>query len=202
MTDDNTTSRRDFIKGVATGVIGGGLAGMGLYSYTNSAYSRLPKAARAQTEFGVVRSDQGYGHLDQARFNNAHLMEDIMKAGGLLVDQYTIGWGPFGNGKGAGKSSYEEGISSIRKMLRATLRQPGPSKTSSPCTPKIRAVSRPTVEVEDMDGSKHKYLWLVLHLDGSKLQARRHRPDAQIGRNRSTDLTLLSTSTTSLACPR
>ena len=103
MTDDITTSRRDFVKGVASGVVGGTLAGMGFYSYTGSAYSRLPKVARGQMDFGVVRSVKSTVISETSWFNNAHLMEDIMKAGGLLVDQYTIGWAPFANGKGAGK---------------------------------------------------------------------------------------------------
>lgn len=171
MTDDNTTSRRDFIKGVATGVIGGGLAGMGLYSYTNSAYSRLPKAARAQTEFGVVRSVKATVISETSWFNNAHLMEDIMKAGGLLVDQYTIGWGPFGNGKGAGKSSYEEGISSIRKMLPGDLEAAWAIQNKLALHPENPGGFSTLIEVEDMDGSKHKYLldtgWSYTWMDQS-----------------------------------
>ena len=117
MTDDTTTSRRDFVKGVATGAIGGALAGMGLYSYTDSAYDRLAKVTHQQQDFGAVRSVKVTAISETSWFNNAHLMQNIRAAGGLLVDQYTIGWGPFGNGKGVGKGSYEEGIASIKKML-------------------------------------------------------------------------------------
>ena len=35
MTDDFNTSRRDFVKGAATGAIGGTLAAMGIYSYSS-----------------------------------------------------------------------------------------------------------------------------------------------------------------------
>ena len=171
MTDDITTPRRDFIKGVATGVIGGTLAGMGIYSYTGSAYSRLPKVAREQTEFGVVRSVKATVISETSWFNNAHLMEDIMKAGGLLVDQYTIGWGPFGNGKGAGKSSYEEGISSIKKMLPHDLEAAWAIQNKLALHPENPGGFSTLIEVEDMDGSKHKYLldtgWSYAWMDQS-----------------------------------
>lgn len=171
MTDDITTPRRDFIKGVATGVIGGALAGMGLYSYTNSAYSRLPKAARAQTDFGVVRSVKVTVISETSWFNNAHLMEDMQKAGGLLVDQYTIGWGPFGNGKGPGKGSYEEGISSIKKMLPGDLEAAWAIQNKLSLHPDNPGGFSTLIEVEDMDGSKHKYLldtgWSYAWMDQS-----------------------------------
>jgi 7,8-dihydropterin-6-yl-methyl-4-(beta-D-ribofuranosyl)aminobenzene 5'-phosphate synthase len=171
MTDDITNSRRDFIKGVASGAIGGTLAGMGLYSYTDSAYSRLPKASRAQMDFGAVRSVKATAISETSWFNNTHLMEDIKKAGGLLVDQYTIGWGPFGNGKGAGKGNYDEGIANIKKMLPGDLEAAWAIQNKNSLHPDNPGGYSTLIEVEDMDGSKHKYLldtgWSYTWMDQS-----------------------------------
>lgn len=171
MTEDITTSRRDFVKGVATGAIGGTLAGMGLYSYTGSAYDRLPKVARNQQDFGAVRSVKVLNISETSWFNNAHLMEDIKKAGGLLVDHYTIGWAPFGNGKGPGKSSYEEGISSIKKMLPGDLEEAWALQAKQSLHPNNPGGFSTLIEVEDLDGSKHKYLldtgWSYTWMDQS-----------------------------------
>jgi 7,8-dihydropterin-6-yl-methyl-4-(beta-D-ribofuranosyl)aminobenzene 5'-phosphate synthase len=159
MTDDITTSRRNFVKGVATGAIGGALAGMGLYSYTGSAYDRLPKVARQQQEFGAVRSVKVTAISETSWFNNAHLMEDIKKAGGLLVNQYTIGWGPFGNGKGVGKGTYEEGIANIKKMLPGDLEEAWAVQEKMSLHPDNPGGFSTLLEVEELDGSKHKYLF-------------------------------------------
>lgn len=158
MDDKITASRRDFVKGAATGAIGGLLGGMGLYSYTKNAYDRLPKVAREQQEFGAVRSVKVTAISETSWFNNAHLMEDIQKSGGLLVDQYTIGWGPFGNGKGPGKSSYAEGIAPIKAMLPNDLEAAWAIQTKQALHPENPGGFSSLIEVEDLDGSKHKYL--------------------------------------------
>jgi 7,8-dihydropterin-6-yl-methyl-4-(beta-D-ribofuranosyl)aminobenzene 5'-phosphate synthase len=158
MDDKITASRRDFVKGAATGAVGGLLGGMGLYSYTKNAYDRLPKVAREQQEFGAVRSVKVTAISETSWFNNAHLMEDIQKSGGLLVDQYTIGWGPFGNGKGPGKSSYAEGIAPIKAMLPNDLEAAWEIQTKKALHPENPGGFSSLLEVEDLDGSKHKYL--------------------------------------------
>ncbi len=158
MTDDNTISRRDFLKGVATGVVGGTLAGMGLYSYTDSAYSRLKNVTRNQQDFGAVRSVKVTTVSETSWFSNAHLMEDIKKAGGLLVDHYTIGWGPFGNGKGVGKGSYDEGIANIKKLIPHDLEEAWAIQEKKSIHPENAGGFATLLEVEDLDGSKHKYL--------------------------------------------
>jgi len=158
MTEDNTTSRRDFVKGAATGAIAGAFAGMGLYSYTGSAYDRLPKVARAKQDFGAVRSVKVINVSETSWFNNAHLMEDIRTSGGLLVDQYTIGWGPFGNGKGPGKSSYDEGIAPIKKMIPNDLEAAWAIQKKTALHPDNPGGYACIIEVEDLDGSKHRYL--------------------------------------------
>ena len=171
MMDDTTSSRRNFVKGVATGVIGGSLAGMGIYSYSGSAYSRLSKVVREQQEFGAVRSVKVTAISETSWFNNAHIMEDIKKSGGLLVDQYTIGWGPFGNGKGAGKGSYEEGIAKIKKMIPHDLEAAWALQEKSSLHSDNPGGFSTLIEVEDLDGSKHKYLldtgWSYTWMDQS-----------------------------------
>ncbi|SBW12202.1 Metallo-beta-lactamase family protein [uncultured Alphaproteobacteria bacterium] len=158
MTDDITTSRRDFVKGAATGAIAGTFGAMGLYSYTGSAYDRLPKVARAQQDFGAVRSVKVTSISETSWFNNAHLMEDIRTSGGLLVDQYTIGWPPFGNGKGPGKSSYADAIAPIKKMIPGDLEAAWAHQAKQSLHPDNPGGYSCLLEVEDLDGTKHKYL--------------------------------------------
>ncbi len=158
MNDQITTSRRDFVKGAATGAVGGVLAGMGLYSYSGAAYDRLPKVAREQHDFGAVRSVKVTSISETSWFNNAHLMEDIRGAGGLLVDQYTIGWPPFGNGKGVAKGSYAEGVASIAKMIPSDPVAAWAIQAKQSVHPENPGGYSCLIEVEDLDGSKHKYL--------------------------------------------
>nr|WP_321396475.1 MBL fold metallo-hydrolase [uncultured Desulfobacter sp.] len=159
MTEEkNIISRRNFLKGTVTGIIGGTLAGMGLYSYTGSAYNRLPKVNRTGEDFGAVRSVKVTAISETSWFDNQMLVGDIKKAGGLLVNQYTIGWGPFGNGKGVGKGSYEEGIARIGKMLPNDLEAAWDIQEKESLHPENPGGFATLIEVEDLDGSKHKYL--------------------------------------------
>jgi len=158
MTNENGTSRRDFVKGLATGAMGGTLAGMGLYSYSSAAYNRMPKVARSGQEFGAIRSLKVTSISETSWFNNAHLVGDIKAAGGLLVNQYTIGWPPFGNGKGIAKTNYEEGIAPIKKMLPNDLEAAWAQQTKNSIHPENPGGYSCLLEVEDLDGSKHKYL--------------------------------------------
>ncbi|MDJ0932877.1 twin-arginine translocation signal domain-containing protein [Breoghania sp.] len=123
MTEQQTPNRRDFVKGAATGAIGGALLSMGVYSYSPTAYSRMPKVACKQADFSACRSVKVTSISETRWFNNAHLVGDIHAAGGLLVDQYSINWPPFGNGKGVAQGSYEDGINSIRKMIPGDLEE-------------------------------------------------------------------------------
>lgn len=158
MSDKPLASRRDFVMGAATGVLGGALAGMGLYSYTPMAYDRMPKPQRTGTEFGAVRSVKITNISETSWFNNAHLVGDLKDAGGLLVDQYTIGWAPFGNGKGPAKSSYDDGIAPIKAMLPNDLEAAWALQTKRSIHPENPGGFSTLIEVEDLDGSKHKYL--------------------------------------------
>ncbi len=123
MTNEKNISRRNFVKGAATGVCVGALASMGVYSYTSSAYNRLPKMERKMESFGTCRSVKITNISETSWFNNAHLIGDIHEAGGLLVNQYTLNWAPFANGKGSAQGSYESGIGSIRNMLPNDLEE-------------------------------------------------------------------------------
>ena len=158
MSNDNKITRRNFVKGAATGVCVGTLASMGLYSYTPWAYDRLPKVERKQMEFGACRSVKVTNVSETSWFNNAHLVGDIHEAGGLLVNQYTINWPPFGNGKGVAKGSYEEGIAGIKDMLPNDLEAAWAKQTKLSLHPENPGGYSCIIEVEDLDGSVHKYL--------------------------------------------
>ena len=54
--DKGKFSRRDFFKGAAAGVLGGGLLGMGVYSYSPWRKSYFPEVKRKMADIGVCKS--------------------------------------------------------------------------------------------------------------------------------------------------
>jgi hypothetical protein len=50
-------------------------------------------------------------------------MGDIKGAGGLLVNQYSYNWPPFGDGTGLDKGTYESGVAKIRQCLPNNLEE-------------------------------------------------------------------------------
>ncbi|GAB6178368.1 MBL fold metallo-hydrolase [Desulfobaculum senezii] len=156
--NENGVNRRDFMKGAATGLCVGAFAGMGLYSYTPSAYDRMPDPKRKMQDFGECRSVRVTNISETSWFNNAHLIGDIHKAGGLLVNQYTLNWPPFGNGKGSAKGSYKEGIDSIKHLLPHDLEKAWEIQQGLTLHPENAGGYSCLIEVEAMDGTIHKYL--------------------------------------------
>ncbi len=110
-------NRREFIKGAALGVGVGAIGAMGVYSYSPMRRAFLKDVKRGQTEIGLCKSVKVTNISETSWFDNGIFMQDVTGAGGLLVDQYTFNWAPFGNGKGIGKGSYEEGMKKIRHLL-------------------------------------------------------------------------------------
>lgn len=157
-TNDMKISRREFVKGAATGVVAGAFASMGLYSYTQSAYDRLPKPVRKGHDFGTCRSVKVINISETSWFNNAHLIGDIHAAGGLLVNQYTLNWPPLANGKGKAKGSYESGIATIKEHLPHDLEKAWEIQKKLGLHPENPGGFSCLIEVEELDGTKHKYL--------------------------------------------
>ena len=102
--------RREFMKGAALGVGAGVLGSMGLYSYSPLRRAFLPEVKRGTADIGVCKSVKVTNISETSWFDNGIFMNDVTGAGGLLVDQYTFNWAPFGNGKGVGKGTFEEGL--------------------------------------------------------------------------------------------
>ena len=100
--------RREFMKGAALGVGAGVLGSMGLYSYSPLRRAFLPEVKRGTADIGVCKSVKVTNISETSWFDNGIFMNDVTGAGGLLVDQYTFNWAPFGNGKGVGKGTFEE----------------------------------------------------------------------------------------------
>ncbi|RAI44974.1 twin-arginine translocation signal domain-containing protein [Rhodoplanes roseus] len=159
MSEQKTTSRRDFVMGAATGIGAGAIGAMGLYSYTPAAYKHFVSLPRGnREEFGAVRSVKITNISETSWFDNATLMGDIQAAGGLLVNQYTIGWPPFGNGKGIARGSFESGLESIRKMIPGNLEEAWALQSKLGLHPENPGGFSCLIEVESLDGTLHKYL--------------------------------------------
>lgn len=125
--------RREFMKGAALGVGAGVLGSMGLYSYSPLRRAFLPEVKRGTADIGVCKSVKVTNISETSWFDNGIFMNDVVSAGGLLVDQYTFNWAPFGNGKGVGKgrSRRASSGSSTSCRTRSTRRGPSPRKTAS-----------------------------------------------------------------------
>lgn len=150
--------RRDFLKGAVTGIGLGMFASMGLYSYSDMRNSHFPKVARKMQDIGTCKSVTITNISETSWFENAVLMGDIKGAGGLLVNQYEFNWPPFGNGKGLGKGSYEEGIAKIKHLLPHKLDEAWAVIEQNCVHPANAGGFSCLVELEEMDGKKRKFL--------------------------------------------
>ena len=151
-------NRRDFLKGAATGAGIGLLAAMGLYSYSPMKKRYFPEIKRNMTDIGVCKSVKVTNISETSWFENGALMGDIKGAGGLLVNQYDYNWPPFGNGQGLGKGSYEEGMAKIKEFLPGRLDEAWKVIVANSVHPDNAGGYAALVEVEELDGSKRKFL--------------------------------------------
>jgi 7,8-dihydropterin-6-yl-methyl-4-(beta-D-ribofuranosyl)aminobenzene 5'-phosphate synthase len=156
--DRNKISRRDFFKGMAMGVLGGGFLAMGAYSYSPWRKAFFSDAQRKMVDIGVCKSVKITNISETSWFSNADLMGDIKGAGGLLVDQYSYNWPPFGNGEGLGKGSYQKGIEKIKHLLPNNLEEAWAITEKLSVHPENAGGFACLVEMEELNGKKHKYL--------------------------------------------
>ncbi|WP_462323795.1 MBL fold metallo-hydrolase [Desulfoplanes sp.] len=154
----NDMKRRDFLKGAATGVGVGVLGAMGLYSYSPIRKNHFAKTERKLEDIGVCKSVKVTNISETSWFNNGDLVGDIKGAGGLLVNQYDYNWPPFGNGKGLGKGTYEEGIAKIKHLLPNRVDEAWEIAKANAVNPENAGGYAALLEVEQMDGKKQKFL--------------------------------------------
>ena len=154
----NKNSRRDFLKGAATGLSVGTLAAMGIYSYSPWRKKHFPKKERKLADIGTCKSVTVTNISETSWFDNGTLMGDIKGAGGLLVNQYDYNWPPFGNGKGLGKGSYNSGIEKIKHLLPGRLDEAWKIIEKNTVNPDNAGGYAALIEMEELNGKKHKYL--------------------------------------------
>ena len=152
-------NRREFIKGAALGVGAGTLGAMGIYSYSPMRRAFLKDAQRRSTDIGMCKAIRITNISETSWFDNGVLMQDVTSAGGLLVDQYTFNWPPFGNGKGVGKGSYAEGIKHIKHLLPKKLDEAWEITREKSVHADNAGGFSCLIEVEALDGSVTKYLF-------------------------------------------
>ncbi|ACV68209.1 MBL fold metallo-hydrolase [Desulfohalobium retbaense] len=150
--------RRDFLKGASTGVGVGLLGAMGLYSYSPLRETHFANVDRKMQDIGVCKSVKVTNITETSWFDNGTLVGDIKGAGGLLVDQYKYNWPPFGNGKGLGKGSYEEGIAKIKHLLPERVDEAWEITKDLSVNPDNAGGYACLLEVEEMDGTMRKFL--------------------------------------------
>lgn len=155
---ENKVNRKDFLKGAAMGLGAGVVGAMGIYSYSPMKKRHFPEISRKLEDLGVCKSVHVTNISETSWFDNATLMGDIKKAGGLLVNQYDYNWPPFGNGKGLGKGSYEEGIKTIKHLLPNRLEEAWAIQEKMSVSPKNAGGFSCLIEVEEMSGRKRKFL--------------------------------------------
>ncbi|MEA4856174.1 MBL fold metallo-hydrolase [Solidesulfovibrio sp.] len=152
-------NRREFIKGAALGVGAGVLGAMGIYSYSPWRKEMLPQVQRKMADIGQCKSVKIRNISETSWFANGIFMNNVTKAGGLLVDQYTFNWPPFGNGKGIGKGSYEDGIAKIKHLLPNKLEEAWAIAKENSVNPDNAGGFSCLVEIEDLEGKKTRYLF-------------------------------------------
>lgn len=152
-------NRRDFIKGAALGVGAGALGAMGAFSYAPARMNLLPETNRNMADFGECKSVKITNISETSWFDNGIFMEDVTGAGGLLVDQYTFNWGPFGNGKGIGKGSYADGIAKIKHLIPKDVDKAWDIVKENSVHADNAGGFACLVEIEALDGQVTKYLF-------------------------------------------
>ncbi|SHJ44051.1 7,8-dihydropterin-6-yl-methyl-4-(beta-D-ribofuranosyl)aminobenzene 5'-phosphate synthase [Malonomonas rubra DSM 5091] len=150
--------RRDFLKGATTGVGLGMLGAMGIYSYSPLRKQHFPEVARKMTDIGVCKSVNVTNISETSWFENATLMGDIKGAGGLLVNQYDYNWPPFGNGKGLGKGSYDDGMAKIKHLLPDKIDEAWQVCVENCVHPENAGGYAALIDVEEMSGKHRKFL--------------------------------------------
>jgi 7,8-dihydropterin-6-yl-methyl-4-(beta-D-ribofuranosyl)aminobenzene 5'-phosphate synthase len=150
--------RRQFLKGAALGAGVGTLGAMGMFSYSPARRAFLKNVSRGTKDFGLCKSVKVTNISETSWFDNKIFMRDVTGAGGLLVDQYTFNWPPFGNGKGIGKGTYEEGIKLIQDCLPHKLEEAW-ARVKEKCVSVENAGGFSClIEIEALDGKVTKYL--------------------------------------------
>ena len=155
---ENKINRKDFLKGAAMGLGAGVVGAMGIYSYSPMKKRHFPEISSKLEDLGVCKSVHVTNISETSWFDNATLMGDIKNAGGLLVNQYDYNWPPFGNGKGLGKGSYEEGIKTIKHLLPNRLEEAWAIQEKMSVSPQNAGGFACLIEVEEMSGRKRKFL--------------------------------------------
>lgn len=153
-----TINRREFFKGAAMGALGGSVLAMGLYSYSPWSKAHFPEIQRKMVDIGACKYLKIKNISETSWFSNADLMNDIKGAGGLLVDQYSYNWPPFGDGTGLGKGSYEKGIAQIKHLLPNDLDEAWAITEKLSVHPENAGGYACLIEMEEMNGKQHKYL--------------------------------------------
>ena len=161
--------RREFIKGAALGVGVGAIGAMGAYSYSPMRRAFLKDVKRGTADIGVCKAIKITNISETSLFDNGTFMKDVTGAGGLLVDQYTFNWPPFGNGKGIGKGSYADGMKLIKHLLPNKLEEAWQIVRENSVHSENAGGFSCLVEIEAMDGKVTKYLfdtgWNYLWMD-------------------------------------
>lgn len=152
--------RRKFLaSGAAIGAGIGTIGAMGVFSYSPMRKAVLPEVARGTTDIGVCKSVKVINISETSWFDNGVFMQDVTGAGGLLVDQYTYNWPPFGNGKGPGKGTYADGMKVIEPFLqKGDLKGAWEAASKLSEHPDNAGGYACLIEVEAMDGKKTRYL--------------------------------------------
>ena len=161
--------RREFIKGAALGVGVGAIGAMGAYSYSPMRRAFLKDVKRGTADIGVCKAIKITNISETSWFDNGTFMKDVTGAGGLLVDQYTFNWPPFGNGKGIGKGSYADGMKLIKHLLPNKLEEAWQIVRENSVHSENAGGFSCRVEIEALDGKVTKYLfdtgWNYLWMD-------------------------------------
>lgn len=96
VSNNSSLSRRDFLKWMGVGAVGGFIGSMGLFSYSPLRKNFLPQAKVGDKDMGEIKKLTITCISETSWFNNSILTGDFAKMGGLLVNQWDYPWPPAG----------------------------------------------------------------------------------------------------------
>jgi len=121
-------TRRQFLKAVAAGIAAGFIGAAGFSGLTPPIFERMiPPRTRGNYSFGSVDKLRITCISETSWFMNDTFMDDIRKAGGLLVNQYEIPWST--EGVVGGWSKENPGVGSNEGGYSALVETWGPGET-------------------------------------------------------------------------
>ena len=156
---DNKTTRKDFLKGAAMGLAGGSVAAMALYSYSPLRKNHFAKKVRKQEDIGVCKSIKVTNISETSWFENSALMVTSRAPADCWSTSTTTTGRPSETARDLERDRTRTVSARSNTSFPKGSRRRGTSPRSSPCIPKMPAVSRAWSSWRPWTGKSTNTFW-------------------------------------------